>query len=54
MNLPKIVNDMWMTRLLFYRPDPIGYCIIQMDMHRVVEYSKLSVEERQRLKGYTK
>lgn len=54
MNLPKIVSDMWLTRLLFYRPDPLGFCVIQMDMYNVVRISKMSVIERQIEKGYMK
>lgn len=51
---PEIVSNLWTTRLLFYRPDPLGYCVIISDMIRFQAYSKLSVEERQRLKGYMK
>ena len=49
---PKIVSDMW--NILFHRPDPLGFCIIQMDMHNVMRISKMSVIERQIEKGYMK
>ena len=51
MNLPKIVSDYWYTELIFYRPDPLGYCIIQLDMHRVMKYMRMSLDEKQRYKG---
>jgi hypothetical protein len=54
MNLPKLLDDMWKDRMLFYRPDPLGYCIIISKMISVQKYNEMSVEERQRIKGYMK
>jgi len=54
MNLPKLISDKWNTRLYFYRPDPLGFCVIQKDMYNVVRISKMTVEERQIEKGYMK
>lgn len=51
-DLPKIVSDMW--GILFSRPDPLGYCIIMMDMYNVMRISRMSVIERQIEKGYMK
>jgi len=53
MNLPKIISDYWTTKTMFYRPDPLGYCIIQMDMDRVMKYMRMSLEEKQIYKGRT-
>ncbi len=53
-NLQKIVSDYWTTRIMFYRPDPLGYLIIQNDMFNVMRISKMSVIERQIEKGYMK
>lgn len=52
MNLSKIVSDNWNTRLFFYRPDPLGYCVIISDMIWTEKYMKMPLLERQRLKGY--
>jgi len=46
-------NQVWDLRLL-YRPDPLGYCIIIMDIYNVIRISKMSVIERQKEKGYMK
>lgn len=54
MNLPKIVSDNWMTRQFFYRPDPLGFCVIQIDMFKTVRLMKMSLIERQIEKGYMK
>lgn len=54
MNLPKIISEYWTTRRFFYRPDPLGYCVIQIDMYRVQKYLKMTLEERQMSKGYMK
>ena len=54
MNLPQIVSDYWTTRTMFYRPDPLGYCVIISDMIRVEKYMKMPLLERQRMKGYMK
>jgi hypothetical protein len=51
MNLPKIVSDYWHTGLIFYRPDPLGYYVIQQDMYRVMKYMKMPLDEKQRYKG---
>jgi len=48
-----IVNELWNARL-FYRPDPLGYYIIMMDIYNVIRISKMSVIERQIEKGYMK
>lgn len=52
MNLVKILDDMWTTGLLFYRPDPLGFYVIINDMNRYQKYLQLTVEERQIMKGY--
>ena len=44
-------NQVWDLRLL-YRPDPLGYRIIMMDIYNVIRISKMSVIERQIEKGY--
>lgn len=49
---PKLLDVMWTTRLLFWRPDPLGFCMIMQDFVKMQEYLELSVEERQRRKGY--
>jgi hypothetical protein len=49
---PKIMSDIW--GILFHRPDPLGFCIIQMDMYNVMRIGKMSVIERQIEKGYMK
>jgi len=54
MNLSKIVSDYWTTRLMCYRPDPLGYCVIQMDMYRVDKYMRMTLEEKQIYKGRIK
>lgn len=54
MNLVQIVSDNWKTELYFYRPDPLGYCVIISDMIRVEKYMKMPLLERQRMKGYMK
>ena len=54
MNLAKMVSDIWTTRLLFYRPDPLGFYVIINDMNRYQRYLEMSVEERQIEKGYMK
>jgi len=46
-------NKVWDYGLI-HRPDPLGYCIICMDMYNVVRISKMSVIERQIEKGYMK
>jgi len=46
-------NEVWDYGLI-HRPDPLGYCIICMDMYNVVRISKMSVIERQKEKGYMK
>jgi len=51
MNLPQIVSDYWHTRLIFHRPDPLGYYVIQQDMYRVMKYMRMSLDEKQRYKG---
>lgn len=48
-DLQTMVSDMW--GILFTRPDPLGYCIIQMDMYRVMKISSMSLDEKQRYKG---
>ena len=37
-----------------YRPDPLGFCVIQRDMYNVMSICKMSVIERQIEKGYMK
>ena len=54
MNLPKIVSDYWITRRFFYRPDPLGFCVIQIDMFETMRKMKMSVVQRQIEKGYMK
>jgi hypothetical protein len=51
-NYPKIISDMWHTKRLFYRPDPLGFCVIQMDMYNLVRIIKMPLIERQKMKGY--
>lgn len=51
---PKIVSDLWTTGLMCYRPDPLGFCVIQIDMYNVMRLCKMSVIERQIEKGYMK
>lgn len=54
MNLPKIVSDYWLTEQFFFRPDPLGFCVIQIDMFETMRKCKMSVIERQIEKGYMK
>ena len=54
MDLPKIISDYWTTRQFFYRPDPLGFCVIQIDMFETIRKMKMSVVERQIEKGYMK
>lgn len=54
MNLPKIISDYWLTRQFFYRPDPLGFCVIQTDMFETMRKMKMSVVQRQMAKGYMK
>lgn len=52
MNLPKLLDSLWKERLLFYRPDPLGYCVIMNKMIQTQNYNQMSVEQRQITKGY--
>jgi hypothetical protein len=54
MNLSKIISDYWITRQFFYRPDPLGFCVIQIDMFETMRKMKMSVVQRQMAKGYMK
>ena len=49
----KMFEEVWDAGLM-NRPDPLGYCIMMMDMYNVIRVSKMSVIERQREKGYMK
>lgn len=49
----KMFEEVWDAGLI-HRPDPLGYCILMLDMHNVIRVSKMSVIERQIEKGYMK